>query len=160
MAWRILSDRYRPRLLGLAFVITGSRVAAEDIAQEAFVLLLRNSPCHSADTLMPYLAKAAYHLALKEVTRSKRLVGLEGVEVEDKTAETFEAVIREETQAEVGRALRSLRTEHREVIALRFQGDMSYEEISKTLDIPLGTVKSRIFNALKQCRVKLTQPGE
>jgi len=158
-AWCILSDRYRPRLLGLAFVITSSRAAAEDIAQEAFVTILRKPPRRSADSIMPYLATAAYRLALKEVARRRRLTCMEGVEVVDESAKPFDSIEREEAHREIGSAIRALSAEHREVIALRFQGEMSYEEIAKSLNVPLGTVKSRIFNAVKQCREYLKQKG-
>jgi len=155
-AWRILSDRYRPRLLGLAYVITRSRAAAEDVAQEAFVTLLRKPPQRTADTLMPFLAKVSYHLALKENARAGRLKELDGVEVEDATASPFDMIARAEDHFNLGLAVQHLSSEHREVIALRFQGGLSYEEIAIALNIPLGTVKSRIFNAVKQCREYLT----
>jgi RNA polymerase sigma-70 factor (ECF subfamily) len=59
----------------------------------------------------------------------------------------------------VARALRTLDAEHRDVLVLRFYGGYSYEEIAKIVEAPLGTVKSRIFYAVKSCRETLQQKG-
>ena len=56
-------------------------------------------------------------------------------------------------------AIRGLDDKYREVLVLRFYADHSYEEIADLLRIPLGTVKSRMFNAVKTCRMILKDKG-
>jgi len=66
-----------------------------------------------------------------------------------------------EERERVLRAMGSLDSKHRAVLVLRYFNGLSYEEISSTMGIPLGTVKSRIYVALKMLRELLgTQPGE
>jgi len=52
----------------------------------------------------------------------------------------------------VASAINNLDNAHRDILLLRFYAGLSYDEIAVLLDIPLGTVKSRIFYAVKSCR--------
>jgi RNA polymerase sigma-70 factor, ECF subfamily len=158
-AWTALSAKYRPRLLGLAYTITGSRVSAEDIAQESFARLFTKPPRSTGESLMPYLSTIAYRLAFKESKRLGRLVDLKDSEVEDAASTPDEELLNRERRTAVRRAVGTLSTVHREVIALRFQGGLSYEEIAALLNIPLGTVRSRLFNAVVNCRKMLVNKG-
>jgi RNA polymerase sigma-70 factor, ECF subfamily len=67
-------------------------------------------------------------------------------------AHVGDAVLRE--------ALRSLGTEFREVVALRFFADFSLEEIAGCLDVPVGTVKSRLHTAMARLRTHLVAAGD
>jgi len=67
--------------------------------------------------------------------------------------------VRDETDRLIVRAIHMLAIEHREVLTLRFFGGHSYEEIARMMEIPIGTVKSRIFYAMKTCREKLKEQG-
>ncbi len=151
-AWRKLSDMYRARLLGLAFLITRSRASAEDVAQEAFAKLLTHPPKRSRESLMPYLSTIAYRLALKEVMRQTRLTEMEGiVHVDGSPTPEAELLIQEKNSA-VEKALSGLDYKLQIIIGLRYQGGMSYDDIARLLNIPLGTVKSRLFTAIRNCR--------
>jgi RNA polymerase sigma-70 factor (ECF subfamily) len=57
------------------------------------------------------------------------------------------------------RALRSLSTEHREVIVLRYHADLPLDRIATALDLPLGTVKSRLHHALRYLRAAYDAAG-
>jgi RNA polymerase sigma-70 factor (ECF subfamily) len=52
-----------------------------------------------------------------------------------------------------------LSNEQREILALRYFGGHSYEEIAEITEVPIGTVKSRIFYAIKVCQEKLRERG-
>lgn len=158
-AWTALSAKYRPRLIGLAYTITRSRMAAEDVAQECFARLLSKPPHQSGDSLMPFLSVIAYRLALKELKRSSRLVDIAASEFEDISSSPHEDLVTRDRRVAVIKAVRALSADHREVIALRFQGGLSYEEMARLLKLPLGTVKSRLFNAVKNCRKLLSTKG-
>ena len=58
-------------------------------------------------------------------------------------------------EAEVGAAVARLGPDHRIVIALRFWRDLTLEQVAETLDLPLGTVKSRLHYALRALRTDL-----
>lgn len=158
-AWRILSTRYRPRLIGLAFVITRSRMAAEDVAQESFVRLLFKPPRPAGDSLMPYLSTIAYRLALKEARRAGALQDVAGLDFADPADDPAEEMAGRERREAAARAMNGLSAEHRAVLALHFQGGLSLAEIARLLGIPLGTVKSRLFNAVDNCRKQLLREG-
>jgi len=151
-AWTALSAKYRPRLLGLAFTITRSRMEAEDVAQESFARLLIKPPRPSGDSLMPYLSTLAYRMALRESKRRSELIDLSAVELEAPCCDPAIEMIDREYADAVARAIGMLSDEHRTLLALRFQGELSYQEIAALLRLPLGTVKSRLYNAIKQCQ--------
>ena len=71
-AWRILFVRYYRTLVRMTSFITGSLDSAEDIAQEAFVNLLRVEIRHRKGSFKSFLTTIAYRLALKERKRQKR----------------------------------------------------------------------------------------
>jgi len=158
-AWTALSIKYRPRLLGLAFTITRSRMAAEDVAQESFARLLIKPPRPSGDSLMPYLSTIAFRMAVRESKRQAGLVDLSEVEFHDPHCDPEAEMINHERANAVAQAIGILSEEHRTLLALRFQGELSYEEIAGLLRLPLGTVKSRLFNAVMNCRKRLCQEG-
>ena len=83
--------------------------------------------------------------------RTLRMVDLEAAgQVE--SADTFAAMLEGDR---VGSAVARLRPDHRIVIALRFWRDMSLEQVAETLDLPIGTVKSRLHYALRTLGVEL-----
>jgi len=151
-AWRILSDKYRPRLLALAWSITRSRMAAEDVAQECFTRLITKRPRPSGESLMPWLATVVYRLAVKETRRERKAADCADPELVDSANRPDIEMMERERLQMVMRALSALSEKHRAIVTLRFQGDLSYEEIARLLSLPLGTVKSRLFNAIKNCR--------
>jgi len=55
--------------------------------------------------------------------------------------------------------MQSLPADQREILALRFFGGHRYEEIARITEVPIGTVKSRIFYAIKTCRETLRNQG-
>jgi len=61
-------------------------------------------------------------------------------------------------QAELEQAIDALPRHHREVLMLLFQFELSYTELSEVLDVPIGTVKSRISQARKALRTRLGEP--
>jgi RNA polymerase sigma-70 factor (ECF subfamily) len=68
-------------------------------------------------------------------------------------------MVRSERERLVVKAIRSLDDAHRTTLVLRFYGEHSYEEIATLTGAPLGTVKSRLFYAVKQCREWLKTKG-
>jgi len=93
------------------------------------------------------------------VNRSHHLVELTEVDFEDSSASADTAIVQSENRVAVTRAIGKLSLEHRQVIALRFQAELSYEKMAEVLDLPLGTVKSRLFMAVRNCRNLLKNEG-
>jgi RNA polymerase sigma-70 factor (ECF subfamily) len=158
-AWRILFERYYPMLVRMASYITGSLEAARDLAQESFVRLLEAKVSHHDGSFKSYLSTIAYRLALKERKRNNLDTRLDPALIADASPTPLELAIQEETDVIIIRVIQSLSDEHREILALRYVGEHSYEEISRITGVPIGTVKSRIFYAVKFCQEKLKYQG-
>jgi RNA polymerase sigma-70 factor (ECF subfamily) len=158
-AWRDLVERHSPRLLKMALLITGSVAAAQDIAQETFMELHRTRPRHKRGSLKGYLSTIAYHLALKEKRKIASLEPIDEIAPAAGNPSPLEIALAEERERIIFDVIRSLEEGHRDILILRFYGGHSYREIAGISGIPLGTVKSRIFNALKTCRRRLRDKG-
>ena len=158
-AWRDLVDCHRPRLMSLALLITGSAADAEDIVQETFTRAIIAGARHYKSTLEKYLGTIAFRLSLKEKKRSNRQASLENFELADSAHNSLDSVILSERDRQIAAAIRTLDKKHRDVLVLRFYGNCSYEEIAELLEISSGTVKSRVFYAVKTCRKILKEKG-
>jgi RNA polymerase sigma factor (sigma-70 family) len=154
-AWRTLYRRHERRLARMATVITGSADAAGDVAQETFVRLLQRKVTHRDGTLGAYLTTIAFRLALREKSRTARQGEFDESELPGAHHSPLEAASRADRKGMVAGVLESLPDDQRQIIALRFFGGHSYDEIACILGVPAGTVKSRIFYAVKNCRGKL-----
>jgi len=158
-AWRVLFQRYYPSLVRMASCITGSVDTAHDLAQESFVRLLHVEIRHRNGSFKSYLGTIAYRLALKERKRHSSNYDLETVPIADDSPSPLELAIQNETDRIIVRVIQSLSNEQREILALRYFGGHSYEEIAEITEVPIGTVKSRIFYAIKICQEKLRERG-
>lgn len=135
--------------------------AAEDIAAEVFVQAFRKRKVY--DYRYPSARPWLFAIATNELRRQRRdeqrrlrayarAYGGEGHEDED------EAVLRSDAQAvwpRVALALASLRAREREVLLLFAWAELSYEEVALALNIPVGTVRSRLNRARQQVRTAL-----
>ncbi len=158
-AWRILFDQYSPQLLRMAALMTGSADAARDCVQETFVRLLNSVVRDQTGSLRAYLSTIVYRLALKEKMRVSKGVPLGVPEPASPNPSPLDEVIADERQREVARVLLTLPDHHRDILILRLHGDHSYEDISEITGLPLGTVKSRIFHAVKSARAEMKNRG-
>jgi RNA polymerase sigma-70 factor (ECF subfamily) len=149
-AFEALYYRYRDWVVRLAWRFTGNREDALDVLQETFAYLLRKLPrLRLTARMTTFLYPAVKNLSLAIVRKRKRLVFDEGAlrDVATRAAEHAQA-----SRAELAAVLAGLPEAQREVVLMRFVDDMSLREIAVALRIPLGTVKSRLHNALKALR--------
>ena len=159
IAWKILYNKYYKLLLKITLLITGSIDTAKDLVQETFIKMINVRLKHRDGSFKSYIATTAYRLALKDKEYSKRNNGLDNVEIPDETSSPLEAIIKTESDKIVVGLINSLPDNQRDILILRLYGEQSYEEIARLLKLPLGTVKSRIFYAVKLCRKKLIEKG-
>jgi RNA polymerase sigma-70 factor (ECF subfamily) len=153
-----LVERYHGPLLGYLFRLTnGNRALAEDLVQETFLRLLQQHSYRSNRSFKPWLYAIATNLA-RDYFRSaiaRRTTSLEDQTLPDVAdphvgpEEVTQA--NDQTQA-ITRAMEQIGQEHQIVLILRFYGGLSLKEISESLDIPLGTVKSRLSNGTHRLR--------
>ena len=146
-------------LVAHLFRMLGDAHLAEDLAQETFFRLVRNARSYRYPRpFLPWLYQIARHLALNyQQSAYHRHV--------DFSAELPETLIdaddpqawveRQESQADLLKALARLSLEQREILSLRFGQELSVKETAEVLKVPVGTVKSRTFSALRLLRTHL-----
>ena len=158
--------RWERKIYALAYGITGSVEEARDATQETFINAYRNLPRFRGEA---QVSSWLHRIAVNQcITRQRRArvraeTGLEE-EVEagreqflSTGADASPAHASESKQrAEaVRRAVATLPQELREVVLMKEFEELTFQEIADALQIPLSTVKSRLYTALKQLRLKL-----
>jgi RNA polymerase sigma-70 factor (ECF subfamily) len=150
-AFEVLYFRYRDWVAALAFRFTGDNDAALDVLQETFLYVLRKFPgFRLTANFKTFLYPAVRNLSIAARRKAERYQASE--EHLRQLENTPAAPSRESGGGELDVVLASLSEEHREVILLRFVDGLSLAEIAEATDIPLGTVKSRLHNALQTLR--------
>jgi len=147
-AFETLYRRHRDTLVRLARRFTGSDDLALDVLQETFVYLLSKLPgLRLTARLTTFLYPAVKNLSIAARRKAARLGGDDLPR--DLPAPPPPA---DDRHPDLAEALKNLSEEHRETLLMRFVDGMSLEEIAAALDVPLGTVKSRLHNALASLR--------
>jgi len=151
VAFEALYFRYREWVLALAYRFTGNQDAALDVLQETFLYFLKKFPgFRLTANLKTFLFPAVRNLSIGARRKAERYQASE-MELQrmEQTAAPEPPCI---GAGELGIVLAGLSEEHRETLLLRFVDGLSLEEIAKATDVPLGTVKSRLHNALTVLR--------
>ena len=156
-AWKRLVANNRLPMIRLATMITGSPEIARDVVQETFLELFRRPPRHQKGNLAAWIRTVTYHRALKEKKRNQRWAELEESEHQDPALTPQEALLQSDRNQRLYRSIQSLDLVHRSVLMLRFYGELTIQEIAKNQNIPLGTVKSRLFYAVRKCREQMNK---
>ena len=162
-AFEPLVAKYRDRVWRLAFNVLRDREDAWDVAQEAFIRAWQALPSFRGQAAFyTWLFRIAMNVATDRARARAargRAFGTERVPEEDwdrlmadQEAGPDDAAGRAEERERIMRALAALSEQHRAIIMLSDLEGLSYREIAEVLDIPMGTVMSRLHNARKRLR--------
>ncbi len=166
-AFDLLVLRYQHKVLKLIMRYVHDAVEAEDVAQEAFIRAYRALPSFRGDSAFyTWLYRISINTAKNALVANRRRpvdYSLDLQDTEDyamqarlKDPETPEGLLlTEEIQNTVNSAIEHLPEDLRTAIVLRELEGLSYEEIAKAMDCPVGTVRSRIFRAREAIDRKL-----
>jgi RNA polymerase sigma factor (sigma-70 family) len=149
----------------LARWLTGSHEDAEDIVQEAFLRAFSAFENLRSEDGKAWLLAIVRNTSLTWMKRNRAttsMIGL-GQQLEDPSEpspDPEETLMISVGREEVRKALEQLPTEFREAIVLRELEELSYKEIARTLDVPLGTVMSRLSRGREWLRRILSSPQE
>lgn len=143
-----LVKRYGPRAFRFAFALVRDAEEAKDLSQEAFgrafVALARFD---SARPFYPWFLTILRNLCLSHLRRRRATVDIDDLpEARDPAEPGIEV------RMQVEQALGSLSTGDREILVLKAFQDLSYREISEVLEIPRGTVMSRLYHARRRLK--------
>jgi len=161
-AYDPLVNRYQDRLFRTLWQLLGSADDAQDIAQDAFVqAFVKLDSFQGNSAFYTWLYRIAFNLAMSHARRRRPTTGLDG----DHNAPALEPAAPGSSPAEclesqervrlVQAAIGELADEHRQVVVLRELEGFDYQQISEILEIPVGTVRSRLFRARVQLKEKL-----
>jgi RNA polymerase sigma factor (sigma-70 family) len=156
-----LYRRYRTPLLAYVLRLTGGdRQQAEDVVQETMVRAWRQADQLdlAAPSLMPWLVTVARRIVIDQERRRRARPTetgdqmLENVPVADTTEDLLRKVV-------VAEAMQALSAAHREILNETILRDRSVNQAAEALGIPVGTVKSRVYYALRALRLVLAERG-
>lgn len=167
-AFGALVERYQRRVVGVAFAVVHNQDDALELAQETFVRAFENlSKFESRSSFSTWLYRIAANLAIDFRRREGRHTILRGEDAENEIqrlpstrGDSFVEASRSELSERISGALKELTPEHRAVILLREVEGLSYDEISEVLQVPRGTVMSRLHYARGHLRGILKDLGE
>jgi len=160
-------DMYKDRVFNISFRMLGNRHEAEDIAQEAFIRAYVNIDTFDhMRKFSTWLFRIATNLCIDRLRKKKpdyhldaELSGTDGLTMYAKIADDGELpdaqVESMELQDQIHQAILKLSNIYRPVIILRYIEELSLKEISEVLDLPLGTVKTRIHRGREALRKQL-----
>jgi len=158
-------QRWERRIFVLSFGMLGREEDARDATQETFLAAFRNLRAFRGEAkVSSWLHRIAVNQCITRQRRAKVRSESALETEEEKNAASFAAPIRyspsrlaegRETSAAVRLAVNSLPVELRQVVVMKEFEELTFKEIADALDLPLSTVKSRLYTALKQLQMRL-----
>lgn len=158
---------YQNKVFAICYRMIGNRQEAEDIAQEAFIRAYLNIQSFDEDRkFSTWLYRIATNLTIDRIRKKKpdyyldaEVKGTDGLnlyaQLPMEQALPEEEVESLEMQSYIQNEIMQLPAKYRSIIALRFIDELSLKEISEVLEIPVGTVKTRIHRGREALRKRL-----
>jgi RNA polymerase sigma-70 factor (ECF subfamily) len=171
-AFRALVVRHQRKVYAVALGIVKDPDLAWDVAQEAFVRVHQHLPEFKGESAFStWVLRIASHLSidllrkeragartkLEDVRESDLEDAADGVLASALGNDPQRGALRRELAGKIGEALDQIPAAHREILVLREVEGLSYEELAERLEIPKGTVMSRLFHARKKMQVLLRE---
>lgn len=170
-AFEALFQQYHGLVFRTAYLMTGNREETEDILQEVFVSMWKSR--HTFNPVKGRVTTWLHRITINRCAMKCRKKQPACLSLERITEEGFqlqraenselpdETLARKQEYERLMKSMNSLDSKHRPVLVLRYLNDLSYDEIARVLDIPLGTVKSRINQGIRTLRAQMgVQRGE
>ncbi|MBO9598919.1 MAG: RNA polymerase sigma factor SigW [Cohnella sp.] len=166
-AFAEIVDLYKDKLYHLAYRMTSNRQEAEDVVQETFLRVYKNLDRYDENQkFSTWIYRIATNLCIDRL-RKRRAVysldaestdhdGLDGYSMMPSDERTPESeLILTETQKIIRGAIETLPVKYKSIMILRYLQDLSLQEISDVLDMPVTTVKTRVHRGREFLRKKL-----
>ena len=161
-AYGVLVRRYQDRLFNTVYRLLDSPEDAQDVVQESFISAYQSLASFKGDSqFFTWLYRIAMNAAISLRRRKRATVSLDTGSKHDIVIDPLDqsrdnqpgdAMERREEESKLQSALSRLSAEHRTVIVLKDIDDMRYEDIAEVLDVPIGTVRSRLHRARLELR--------
>ena len=163
-AFGILVERHQDRIFNSLLRVLGSRDDALDVVQDAMVQAFVKLDSFRGDAkFSTWLYRIAMNLALSYRRRHRPSASVEelkqrvGEEPVSELPSPDKNLMDQERAATVQQALAALEVQHCQILVLREMENCSYADIAQILELPVGTVRSRLFRARMQLKEKLIE---
>lgn len=166
-AFAELVDLYKSRIFHLAYRMLGNRQEAEDVVQDTFLRMYEHlSSFDRSRKFSTWLYRIATNLCIDRLRRRRSVYSLDADMTEGDNMDGYsvlrsdapgpeEALVLTERQRMVLEAIDALPDKYKTAVALRYYQDLSLQEISEIMQIPVSTVKTRIHRGREYLRRKL-----
>ncbi len=155
-AFEVLVRRHQRKVLRIAAKHIGSIERAQDVAQTTFVEIYRYVPRYQAlgkfEHLLSRILLNQCRMAHRKERSAEKAQAVLETMPEPEAALPDDQLLARERRRTVEVAVGKLSEKLRDVVVLRFSGDLSYQAISEELDVPVGTVKSRLAAGMDKLR--------
>lgn len=160
-AFNYLYKNYSAVLYGTILKIVNDEETAQDVLQEAFIKIWGNIAQYDASKgrIYTWMLNVCRNAAIDKL-RSKGEIMKAKIQTGDDIVNTIRSTQQTEQQTDtigLRSMVASLRPEYHSIVELAYYKGYTLDEISKTLDVPLGTVKTRMRAAMKELREKFSQ---
>ena len=169
-AYRVLVERYERRIYFVVYGMVRNTEDARDLAQEAFVKAFQNLHRFRLDSkFYTWICRIAMNLSIDHLRKMKhrghaefdemrsKSEGAQVVRLHSQNMDPSEAASRKQVLKTIMDAVDTLPDDQRQVLVLRELEEMPYREISEILDVPEGTVMSRLYYARRRLQELLAE---
>lgn len=163
-AFGMLVVKYQDRLFNTAVHLSGNVEDARDVVQEAFVqAFIKLDSFRGSSAFYTWLYRIAFNISAGHRRKHRPMVSIDGnreqlgLDPVDNSNGPVEQLEQQERCRQVRHALKQLSDEHRKVLVLREIEGCNYETIAEILDMPVGTVRSRLHRARLQLKEELKE---
>ena len=161
-AFEMLSRRYEDRLFNTVYRLMGNVEDAEDVVQETFINAYQSLASFKGDSqFFTWLYRIAFNTAVSHKRKQKGTLSIDasrngeaGIEPLDRSEhnQPGRAMDRAEDERRIQAALNRLSLEHRVVLVMKDMEGQKYEAIAEILQVPIGTIRSRLHRARLELR--------
>ena len=156
LAFGELVQRHRDGVMNVVYRLCGDPDLAEETAQEAFIRAWQNLDRYKSEfPFRNWIYKIAVNLAYDALRRRKPQINIEEISLQSHQGDPEQALESRERAERVRQCVLALPPDSRSALVLREYEGLTYQEIAATLDIPLGTVMSRLSYARNRLRQAL-----
>lgn len=164
----LLYERYKKYVYTIAYHYAGNREDALDLTQEVFVSIFKSLDNFKVEfSLLPWVKKITVNKSLNFLRDKKHAESLNqtnenGSAIQDlisSTSSIESQLLYVDTKQSLAKAIKNLPPKERMVIILRHTKGLKYEEISKIMDIPLGTVKTFLHRGRRHIKESMKKDG-
>lgn len=165
-AFRQLVNRYLPIVYNHLYHLTQNHELSEEMSQEAFVKAYSHLKSFDRSRrFKPWILRIASNATMSELRKNKKVLSLNALEEEgywgeEQHQQEDDPLLRLErklSSESVLKILDRMDPRYRQVLLLRYQNELSYDEIAKALDVPLNTVRTRIKRGISQLKTEVKE---